>query len=345
MTEIYLIRHGEAEGNIFRRLHGQYDSLLTPRGCAQAECLKERFANIQIDACFSSDLTRACMTARSVFAPKGLRLQRDKRFREVNVGVWEDVPIGYLENFDEQRMRAFDCDPPAWHVDGSERYDTYTSRFLEALEEAARRYDGGTIAIFSHGAVMRGTFARLFFADDVRKLGYSENTGVNRLYYDGGKYTYDYLNDASHLPPELSGGAIKWQGGSGKKEKNLYFVPASSVSLPEEIALRQPEGGLVLAAMLNGKPVGSVALGRAKGRTGVICAMRLLDAMRGRFYGDQMLGCAFSHFREAGCTDLLALPGKYPDDILSRYAFDPTTLRRSIDTRVFDWDSVCQPLG
>ncbi len=345
MTEIYLIRHGEAEGNIFRRLHGQYDSLLTPRGCAQVACLKKRFASIQIDACFSSDLTRACMTSRAVFEPKGLRLQRDKRFREVDVGVWEDVPIGYLENFDGQRMRAFDCDPPAWHVDGSERYDTYTTRFLEALEAAAKRYDGGTIAVFSHGAVMRGTFARLFFANDVKKLPYSENTGVSRLRYDGGKFTYDYLNDASHLPPELSGGAVKWQGGGGKREKNLYFVPASSVSLPEEIALPQPEGGCVLAAMLNGTPIGSVALGQAEGQTGVICAMRLLDAMQGRFYGDQMLGCAFSHFRKAGCTQLRALPGKYPDDILPRYAFDPTALRRSIDTRVFDWDGVCQPLG
>ena len=43
MTTIYLVRHGEAEGNAFRRIHGQYDSILTPTGFAQVEAVKERF--------------------------------------------------------------------------------------------------------------------------------------------------------------------------------------------------------------------------------------------------------------------------------------------------------------
>ena len=30
MTTVYIIRHAEAEGNVYRRCHGQYDSLLTP---------------------------------------------------------------------------------------------------------------------------------------------------------------------------------------------------------------------------------------------------------------------------------------------------------------------------
>ena len=36
MTTLYLIRHAEAEGNVYRRCHGQYNSLLTPRGLKQA---------------------------------------------------------------------------------------------------------------------------------------------------------------------------------------------------------------------------------------------------------------------------------------------------------------------
>ena len=77
MTTIYLIRHAEAEGNVFRRFHGQYDGLLTPRGLQQAKCLEKRFENIAIDACFSSDLTRTCLTSRAIYMPKGLHLHRD----------------------------------------------------------------------------------------------------------------------------------------------------------------------------------------------------------------------------------------------------------------------------
>ena len=44
MTTIYLVRHGEAEGNAFRRIHGQYDTILTPTGFRQTEALAKRLA-------------------------------------------------------------------------------------------------------------------------------------------------------------------------------------------------------------------------------------------------------------------------------------------------------------
>ena len=50
MTTIYLIRHAEAEGNVFRRIHGQYDSCVTPNGRRQIAALAQRFAGIPVDA-------------------------------------------------------------------------------------------------------------------------------------------------------------------------------------------------------------------------------------------------------------------------------------------------------
>ena len=56
MTRVYIVRHGEAEGNIYRRIHGQYDSNLTDNGLRQVEALEERFRSIHLDAVYSSDL-------------------------------------------------------------------------------------------------------------------------------------------------------------------------------------------------------------------------------------------------------------------------------------------------
>ena len=39
MTTIYLIRHAEAEGNLYRIARGQYNSLLTDRGARQVAAL------------------------------------------------------------------------------------------------------------------------------------------------------------------------------------------------------------------------------------------------------------------------------------------------------------------
>ena len=63
MTTIYLIRHAEAEGNVFRRIHGQYDSCVTPNGRRQIAALAQRFAGIPVGAVYAGDLKRACLTA------------------------------------------------------------------------------------------------------------------------------------------------------------------------------------------------------------------------------------------------------------------------------------------
>ena len=39
MTTIYLIRHAEADGNLYRRAHGWYDSVITDRGYRQIAAL------------------------------------------------------------------------------------------------------------------------------------------------------------------------------------------------------------------------------------------------------------------------------------------------------------------
>lgn len=334
MTEIFLIRHGEAEGNVFRRLHGQYDSLLMPRGYLQRACVEKRFENIHVDACFSSDLTRACLTAASIYVPKNLPLQRDKRFRELHVGIWEDLSYGYLDQHFHQQMNTFSHDPKNWSVVGSETYEQYTQRFIEGMIEAAQQYDGGTICIFCHGAVLRGTLMRLFFDDDPNRLPLSDNAAVSRLFYHNGSFTYDYLNDNSHIPPELSTFHIQawWRKTDNRKAANLFFEPFTPDDLGKGVQI--PAGCeddcLMTAKLFSSGPVGVVAMRKPQEGCGIISGMTLRDDMKGRYYADQMLGCAFSHFRRLGCTELKALPADYPEDILSRYDFDEKTLIRRI---------------
>ena len=53
MTQIYLVRHAEAEGNLYRRIHGHYDSLITDLGYRQIAALAHRFESIHVDAVYS----------------------------------------------------------------------------------------------------------------------------------------------------------------------------------------------------------------------------------------------------------------------------------------------------
>ena len=49
MTKIYLIRHAEAEGNLYRMAHGHYNGMITNyRGYQQIDALRQRFQDVDL---------------------------------------------------------------------------------------------------------------------------------------------------------------------------------------------------------------------------------------------------------------------------------------------------------
>lgn len=291
MTKIYLVRHAEAEGNVYRRIHGQYDSRITPNGLRQVEALRARFQDIPIDACYASDLNRTCVTARAVYLPKGLELRRDRRFREVNLGRWEDIPFGWLERFEPERMTQFNKEPQLWSVKDSETFPEYTQRFLTALREAAEENDGKTIAVFTHGCVLRGV---QYLLGGNEWPPYCDNTAVSLLDYENGAFQIEYLNDSSHLSDELSTFARQkwWRAGGDRRDFNMWFETEGETSY----------------AVLRDRRVGHI---RVSGRGCEKGELRIEDIFlekshRGRALGAQLLGQAVSLARKMGCGTLAA---------------------------------------
>lgn len=291
MTKIYLVRHAEAEGNVYRRIHGQYDSRITPNGLRQVDALRARFQDIPIDACYASDLNRTCLTARAVYLPKGLELRRDRRFREVNLGRWEDIPFGWLERFEPERMTQFNKEPQLWSVKDSETFPEYTQRFLTALREAAEENDGKTIAVFTHGCVLRGV---QYLLGGNEWPPYCDNTAVSLLDYENGAFQIEYLNDSSHLSDELSTFARQkwWRTGGDRRDFNMWFETEGETSY----------------AVLRDRRVGHI---RVSGRDCEKGELRIEDffleeSHRGRALGAQLLGQAVSLARKMGCGTIAA---------------------------------------
>lgn len=317
MTTLYLIRHAEAEGNVFRRLHGQYNSLITPNGKKQIAALERRFAEIPVDAVYASDLYRTRLTATAIYAPKGLPLNLEPRLRELNCGVWEDLPFGFCAQIDPVRNRAFSHDPRNWRVEGSEPFSVYTGRFLEAMEEIARRHEGQTVALFSHGMVMRGVLQRLFFPEK-SDLGHSENTAVTKLLWDGSTFRLEYLNDDSHIPHEISTlGKQQWWRKGHAQDFNMWFREPA----PEDDALLRalgcPAKQTTRIAMLSEKPVGAVQLVACEGELCVLTRLALVPEERGKGLSAQLLGEAVSLARREG-KRFLCLNGEVQEPAAKR---------------------------
>ncbi len=65
---LYVVRHGETDYNVARRICGHAEAQLTEKGYQQAELVAEKIAKqgIQIDRLLASPLTRAQETARKI---------------------------------------------------------------------------------------------------------------------------------------------------------------------------------------------------------------------------------------------------------------------------------------
>ena len=312
MTTLYLIRHAEAEGNVFRRLQGQFDAMITPNGLRQIRALARRFEGVQIDAVYASDLTRTCTTAQALCQPKNLPLHPDARFRELGCGVWENQPFGWLERIDPERNHAFSQDPRNWSVEGSESFLTYTGRFIRAMEEVARRHEGQTVAIFSHGMVMRGVMQRLFFPEK-KNLGHSENTAVTKLTYENGKYALEYLNDASHLPQEITTVARQtWWRQGNYRDYNLWYRDAAQEdeAFAKELGYG-PGEDRVRIAFSGEQAVGLVAV-RPQGETAELTYIGVLPDCRNKGFGLQLLGEGLFVARSLGAQRLRASTPEHP---------------------------------
>lgn len=227
MTKIYLVRHAEAEGNLFLRCQGHIDTRVTPRGEKQIAALKARFASVPLDACYSSDLKRARQTAQALCEDRGLILSTDKRFREVNFGPLEDMPYGQIEREFPGALAAFTADPYHCNLDGMESFDESVSRFLSAMDQLAERHAGKSIAIASHGSVLRNVLIALFYGPENQgAAGHSDNTAVSLLEHENGTYRLVYANDNSHLDEKISTIARQnWWKEEPHEDYNLWFKP------------------------------------------------------------------------------------------------------------------------
>ena len=183
MTTIYLIRHGEAEGNLYRRIHGWYDALITENGYRQIAALEERFRDIPVDAVYSSDLYRTKTTARAVYVPKGLELRTDPQLRELHMGDWEDKTWGEVRHFDLEGITRFNQSDPTWRAPNGEDLADVGRRVSQAVLRIAQAHPDQTVAIFCHGTAIRQALAEFKGVDprDWHTLSHSDNTAVSKL--------------------------------------------------------------------------------------------------------------------------------------------------------------------
>ncbi len=202
MTTILLVRHGESAANRDNVFAGNYDAELLPRGYEQArltaQYIKENFA---VDAVYSSDLSRAYNTALCIAGELDLPVTADRRFREIDAGVWDGVAFKQIIKDYPQEFQAWVSDIGHSVCPGGENIQELGERIMSALCERARENDRKTIVIASHATSVRVAYALAKYgkACDMEKLSWPSNASVSVLYYDNGIWNTGEYSIDGHM--------------------------------------------------------------------------------------------------------------------------------------------------
>lgn len=209
MSQIFLVRHGEVEGNYGpnRTFAGWGDKPLTEKGRAQAQAVANRLAREAIVAVYSSDLMRARHTAEAIAARHGLAVQADKALREVNYGQWEGLgDAELLRDWAEHWQRRV-ADPLNVAPPDGESYADLWRRLQPSWQAIVERHQNQSVAIVGHNGSLRILLCHLLGAPlgNARHIRLM-NTSISCIEYEdsamesnAARFVISSMNDTCHL--------------------------------------------------------------------------------------------------------------------------------------------------
>lgn len=206
MTRIYFIRHCEAEGNTRGVLQGRSDCDISGNSAKQLDLVSLRLRNEPFDAMYSSPLKRAYKTAQAINQYHNLTIHKDNRLIEIDMGEWEGRSWASIEQESPAMLKVWNENPGDFQAPGGESIRQVAQRMWEAVADIARGNPNRTVCVVSHGCAIR-SFLCLALGKDISELNdipWCDNTAVSVVEFDNGKPRVAVMNDASHIPPELS---------------------------------------------------------------------------------------------------------------------------------------------
>lgn len=198
---LYIVRHGQTDYNIVRRIQGQSNSQLTDLGIRQAQCLAKRLENMVFDACYASDLDRAVDTARILRPNADIAL--DKRLRERSFGQWQGLNYMDIKQQYPELIRRYESYDPSFSPPGGESWLQMRERAKSFLDNVAQRHENDNVVLaVSHGGLIKAVMAVV--CDPELKLPFLpvipvDNTAIAKFVLQNGKWRLHVWNDTAHL--------------------------------------------------------------------------------------------------------------------------------------------------
>ena len=152
--KIYVIRHGETDWNLKRKIQGNTDVELNKNGIEQAKKLKNILETYNIDIIISSPLKRARKTAEIINESIKCTIIFNENLRERGYGEFEGSAIEVLEKDEIIKSGALHNYFINKKYKGVEPIKDIFNRVKQTIDELKSEYKDKNILLVTHGATI-----------------------------------------------------------------------------------------------------------------------------------------------------------------------------------------------
>jgi len=200
MTSIYLVRHGQTAWNKEEIFRGRTDVPLDGTGVKQAELAGEYFRGMEIDAIYSSPLSRAWQTAQKIAKNHSLEVQVLEGIIDMSFGDWEGNARQEIQKMDPETYRMWIEEPHRVRPSGGESLEEVRIRSMTALEEVIQSHPGKTLILVSHRVINKVLICAILGIDQSHFWQITQDTtAINLIQYRKGRYILSLMNETCHL--------------------------------------------------------------------------------------------------------------------------------------------------
>jgi broad specificity phosphatase PhoE len=195
-TVIYLIRHCNPD-YATEKIIGDFNMPLSKIGLEQRKYLTAQLKKIKIDQIYASGMRRAEESAELLAKHLRKKIKTEMRLNEID---WKDwYRIKYFNMSEKTRTKRFKS-----YVHLNRQLDKMQTIARRLIHDVYRKHHGKTIALFSHGNLIKSIITSILDADIIGFLSLEiYQSAVSKLVIDRDGYVkISYINNISHLPHE-----------------------------------------------------------------------------------------------------------------------------------------------
>lgn len=195
-----MVRHGETRWNLEQRFQGHTDIELSEKGKRQAMLISHRLRDVPVSAVYSSDLSRAYVTAQIIADYHNLPVNQIPELKEMSYGEWEGKMFQEInKEYGEQFLRWM-SNPTIFQIPNGEAIDELQLRVVKAITEIVEKHPGEQVVVVTHGIAIRTIISSVLGLplSQISRFR-QDNASLNIVEFYKGKGVVLALNDTYHL--------------------------------------------------------------------------------------------------------------------------------------------------